>query len=184
MSKKVCVVLVGGPCSGKSSAGKIAAEILDAVYISSGDIARNMAQDSAIIKNDLMLGKLAPEDSMRNAISNRLWYYFKRMDRGIVILDGFPRFGGQAKWLRKELPHNIDVRYVEIYAPLSTIIERSSARNRDDDKNLETRLKYYYGVTHRELNDRIEYLIDTSKASAQECAEALVKYIKGATKQC
>ena len=78
MSKKVCVVLVGGPCSGKSSAGKIAAEILDAVYISSGDIARNMAQDSAIIKNDLMLGKLAPENNMRNAISNRLWYYFKR----------------------------------------------------------------------------------------------------------
>ena len=112
MSKKACVVLVGGPCSGKSSTGKIAAEILDAVYISSGDIARNMAQDSDIIKNDLMLGRLAPEDNMRNAISNRLWYYFKRMDRDIVILDGFPRFGDQAKWLHEELSHNIDVRYV------------------------------------------------------------------------
>lgn len=184
MSKKVCVVLVGGPCSGKSSTGKIAAEILDAVYISSGDIARNMAQDSAIIKNDLMLGRLAPEDNMRNAISSRLWLYFKRMDRDIVILDGFPRFGDQAKWLHEELPRNIDVRYVEIYAPLLTIIERSNIRNRDDDKNLEARLIYYYGVTHKELNDRIEYLIDTSKASVQECAETLVKYIKEATKQC
>ena len=115
---------------------------------------------------------------MRNTISNKLWYHFKMEDRDIIILDGFPRFGCQAKWLRKELPRNIDVRYVEIYAPLSTIIERSNVRNRYDDKNLETRLKYYYGVTYKELNDRIEYLIDTSEASVQECAEALVKYIK------
>ena len=75
MSRKTCIVLVGGPCSGKSSAGKLTAKKLDIEYISSGDIAREMAKHNNDIRDNLNNGNLAPEDQMRKSISDKLWYY-------------------------------------------------------------------------------------------------------------
>lgn len=179
MNKKI-IVLVGPPCSGKSTIGK---EVVHAVpntyYLSSGDIARRMAKSNATIQNDLDSGKLAPERLMRESVSYALYHMLKEKDMDTVILDGFPRFGEQSVWLRELMPKNIDIYYVLVYANLSTIIERSNVRDRSDDKSLEQRLKYYYSTTLKDLYDNINYTIDTNELSTNECIKLLINFVKG-----
>lgn len=179
MSNKTCIVLVGPPCSGKSVTGKLTASKMNINYISSGDIARDMAKVNTQIYNDLSAGKMAPEEMMRNTISDRLWKYFIKEDRNVVILDGFPRFGDQIEWLYSRVKDsNINIKFVLFNIPLSTIIERSANRNRDDDKSLEQRLRYYYNITYRELYKYINMVIDANENTIEECSELLTKYIE------
>lgn len=177
MSRKTCIVLVGGPCSGKSSVGKLVAKKLDIEYISSGDIAREMAKHDSAIDNSLNNGNLAPEEQMRKSIWSRLFHCFDEMYEDVAILDGFPRFGEQAEWLRKILPASINIKYVLFHVPMSTIIERSMHRNRADDKSLENRIKYYYGTTYKELYDYVDVVIDADENNVDECSALLANYI-------
>ena len=178
MNKKI-IVLVGPPCSGKSTIGKEVIHMIpNTCYVSSGDIARRMAKNNMMAQSDLDNGKLAPECLMRKSISSSLYHKLKRRDMDMVILDGFPRFGEQAEWLRKLIPSDIDIYYVLVYAKLSTIIERSNARGRSDDKSLEQRFKYYYNTTLNDLRPHIDCVIDTEELTVGECIESLIKYIK------
>ena len=183
MSKKTCIVLVGPPCSGKSTTGKLTASKMNIEYISSGDIAREMAKHDVVINADLSAGYMAPEDKMRKSISDKLWYNLFTKGKDVVILDGFPRFGDQANWLQNEVAlNNINIYYVIFnITSLSTIIDRSVHRGRNDDKNLETRLDYYFRVTFPELGNRINYFIDADENTVEECSELLTKYIKEVT---
>lgn len=184
--RKTCIVLVGAPCSGKSAVGIMTASSpsLNIAYVSSGDIARQMATVNRQIKEDLANGKMAPEDMMRRSISDRLWQHFHRDDKDIVILDGFPRFGDQATWLRSEIPSNIDIKYVLFDVRIPTIIERSAHRGRDDDKSLVQRLKYYYNTTFRELRKYIDIEIDANDNTIKECSALLTKFIEEVSKYC
>lgn len=177
MKKKTLIVLVGGPCSGKSSAGKIAAEHLIAKYISSGDIAREMAKDNDNVRDNLNAGKLAPESRMRDAISKKLWEYFYRRDANLIILDGFPRFNEQAEWLHNEF-YGIDIRYVLIHAPSYVLRNRAKNRNRSDDNSFENRYNYYRQITYKDLYCRTDIVIDTTDTTIEECATLLEDYIK------
>lgn len=178
---KTLIVLVGGPCSGKSSAGKLVAKRMNIDYISSGDIAREMAKNDNSVQNDLNSGKLAPESKMRNSIDNALWHYFHKMDHDIVILDGFPRFGEQAEWLLGDTSVIIDIRYVLIHAPSHVLRYRAKNRNRSDDGSFEQRLDYYRKVTYKELYGYINTIIDTENITIEECAALLEDYIKEVT---
>ena len=180
----MCIILVGPPCCGKSSVGKTVASRLGIDYISSGDIARRMAQSNMQVSDDLAGGKMAPEDEMRRIISEKLWQRLIKRDKNTVILDGFPRFGEQAVWLRDLLPHAIDIKYVLLDVPLSTIIERSADRNRIDDKSLEQRLKYYYNITYKELSGYIDIIIDANENTVDECSALLTHYIEEVKKYC
>lgn len=172
MSRKI-IVLIGPPCSGKSSIGKIAAsKVPMAYYISSGDIARKMAEQSDIVKHDLDSGRLAPEFQMRQNILSALKNIFTHSQT--IILDGFPRFYDQFRWLGQMVPVDIEIRYVLVYARLSTIIERSRTRNRSDDKSLEQRLDYYYNTTFKDLQPYIHYVIDSDEYTVDECAKLLI----------
>lgn len=178
MSKELCIVLVGPPCSGKSAVGKEVASKIRATYISSGDIAREMAKHDAVINADLSAGYMAPEDSMRNIIADKICFELNLPFKTIFILDGFPRFGDQAKWLCDNFGNALDIKYVMFSVSLSTIIKRSAHRGRDDDKSLERRLSYYSGVTFPELCGYIDHYIDAENNSIEECSELLIKYIK------
>lgn len=177
MSKKTLIVLTGGPCSGKSSVGKIAAKNLHAQYISSGDIAREMARYDVGMQMDLNKGKLAPEQRMRQEVSKCLWKYFYKKDQDLVILDGFPRFGEQAEWLHNEF-HDVDIRYVCIFAAYHVLRARAENRNRDDDGSFENRLRYYHCTTRIDLRYRINYYIDGEVGSIEECATLLENFVR------
>lgn len=175
MSRKI-IVLIGPPCSGKSTIGKmVAGKMPSTYYISSGDIARKMAKHSDIVKHDLDSGRLAPEFKMRNDILTALKSAFSHSQT--IILDGFPRFYDQFRWLGQMVPVDIEIHYIMVYAKLSIIIERSNARGRSDDKSLERRLDYYYNTTLKDLQPYVEYVINTEALSVDECVESVMKYI-------
>lgn len=170
MSKDLCIVLIGAPCSGKSTIGKEVANRINAQYISSGNIARKMAEMNSDINDSLNAGKLAPENEMRSAIS----YEINNTCNDTIILDGFPRFDEQAKWLYENF--DMDIRYVAIETPLHTLIDRARHRGRMDDDSFIDRYAYYIEVTKRDLYEHIEYKIDGS-LPINECVELLMQYI-------
>lgn len=130
------VVLIGRPCSGKSTLGKSVASNLGIKYISSGDIARKLASEHEDTKELLDNGHLAPEDMMRDAILSEI----KQYDN--MILDGFPRFYDQYKWLLKYTPHHRMV-FMVVDVDVDTAYIRSTERNRSDDGSFAKRNQFY-----------------------------------------
>ena len=175
MGNELCIILVGAPCSGKSTIGRTVANKINAKYISSGDIARQMASADTNISNDLSIGKLAPEDMMRDAIRNEI----ENTCNDIIIMDGFPRFGGQAEWLYEQF--KMDIRYALIKTPLSVLIDRARNRGRMDDNSFVDRCTYYVEVTMNDLREHIEYEIDGSQP-IDVCTTLLTQYIRSIEK--
>lgn len=134
------VVLLGMPGSGKSTIGRMMSMNYGYGYISSGDIARKMADNNEAIRTDLNMGRLAPEYRMRIAIGNQINDAIRR-DMNF-ILDGFPRFEGQYCWLRNMFP-NLRLVCVEIYVSEDNARYRCKKRARDDDKAISQRIDYY-----------------------------------------
>ena len=176
MNKKACIVLIGGPCSGKSSIGKLTADKLHIQYISSGDIARRMAKCDNTVMNIINSGGLAPEDEMRKSVYNSICHCLKEND--IIILDGFPRFIEQAIWLDDNIGDMADIYYVLIHAPSWILRDRAKERDRSDDCSFEKRLIYYRNVTYKELYDHVDIIIDTSEAPINVCSDLLTEFVK------
>jgi adenylate kinase family enzyme len=176
--KKTCIVLIGGPCSGKSSIGKYVASATGATYISSGDIARRMAEENKDVNDNLNNGKLAPEESMRNAIYMEIYKQILDETKSVIILDGFPRFGDQADWLHNKFNKCLDFHYILIQCPYHILKKRAKSRCRSDDGSIEERLSYYYYTTLDNLKHLLSHQIDTDHRSIQECSESLIRYMK------
>lgn len=83
------LALMGPPGSGKTTVGEAISEKFGVPYISSGQIARQMAEADPTTALSLKAGSMAPEDSMRALIK-------KKLDRAITdsggfVVEGFPR---------------------------------------------------------------------------------------------
>lgn len=182
MNKKMCIVLVGAPCSGKSTIGKAVADELcgSTAYISSGDIARKLADKHMNMKKNLEKGMLAPESLMRNAIKNEIFNKVIIVNKDIFILDGFPRFGEQAEWLEDLLEHKFNIEYVLIETPENVLRERAKSRCRYDDNSFERRLKYYNEVTYPELLGRVKSIIYSGYSSNETYVQILLRIIREA----
>ena len=181
MHKKLCMVLVGAPCSGKSTIGKATAEEFgeSAVYISSGDIARSIASRNATVQKNLADGMLAPESQMRGTLNERIWNEVILRDKQILILDGFPRFGEQAEWLENLLKGRFNIKYVLIDTPADVLRNRARNRSRDDDRtSFEKRLVYYNETTLPELISRITYRIYCGYSSNDTYVQILTRMCK------
>ena len=119
-------ILIGAPCCGKSTIGKEVSKITNIEYISSGNIARDMAKTDKQISNDLINGKLAPEEFMRKAVLKTVKQY------DYFILDGFPRFTDQFDWICSNLSA-YKLVFITVDADYNTIVKRFKDRGRDDD---------------------------------------------------
>lgn len=168
------IILIGAPCSGKSEIGKFAADMLNAKYISSGDIAREIAKTDRTTNENLVKGKMAQEDLMRSEMYKIL---SDLNNDNIIVIDGFPRFKDQAKWLHMNFPEII-FKYIMVNVPLSQIIDRMSARGRTGDTK--DRISYYYNITFGELFELVDLEINNDNShTSYESAEKLVNYMKG-----
>lgn len=86
--------IFGLPLSGKDTAGKTLAEILDAVFISGGDIVRANL-DEEVLNQTINKGLLAPTDSYRTMISSYL--HNPELDKKPLILSSVGRWSGEER---------------------------------------------------------------------------------------
>lgn len=140
-----CIILIGPPCSGKSTVGKELASQIGYKYVSSGDIARRIAEEDGTTDN-LNAGKMAPEDRMRDEIAK----VFNAEDRGSIVLDGFPRFEEQWEWMITNFEH--EFAYIIVDVPTIDMFNRAVSRGRTDDIAFMDRLEYYMKNTIPMIN--------------------------------
>lgn len=133
---RLIFLLMGAPCSGKSDIGRELSKIYNIPYISSGDIARDMGNKDEKIKNDLISGKMAPEEFMRSAVLDKI------NNEHHMILDGFPRFIDQHMWLLSNM-NNTELVPIVINSDYNTLLSRSRLRSREDDNSFSVRMQYY-----------------------------------------
>lgn len=141
---KNCIILVGPPCSGKSTIGKELSRLFNYTYISSGDIARRLAEKDGT-QDSLNAGNMADEESMRSEMLNVLNIYDN------IILDGFPRFQDQLSWLLSQMPHS-SYAFIHIDTSMTEIVRRANTRGRSDDIALKKRIEYYVDNTLPMIN--------------------------------
>ena len=169
------VVLIGQSNSGKSVIGKAVADKLNMRYISSGDIARDMAD----IQDDLNSGNLAPEERMRDAIAHKI-----ASINMSYILDGFPRFYDQYIWLGQLVAHDLIYVYVDVSD--EDILARAILRGRCDDGSIEKKMLFFKEHTEpmvREiLGSEDVYIIsngnmDSIEDNVNKICEIVEKYL-------
>lgn len=172
--------LVGRPGSGKSTVGKIVASETGAMYISSGDIAREIASGSNEFMASLKNGAMAPEEAMREKIAERI---DACIDMGRdVILDGFPRFIGQNIWLNQRYG---SITMIGFDIPYQESLSRLANRGRYDDGSCIQRNEFYDKYTipmfNTELRGQKTYAIDAEKSISSCVYETtmIIKYSGG-----
>jgi adenylate kinase len=140
------IVFIGPPCSGKSTIAKEISKMLDLIYISSGDIARRMAEENEDIKDRLDSGQMAPEYKMRTMVYNDIIRCLA-WDK-TFILDGFPRFLEQYEWLISTFP-KMKLMCIYVDASNDTIYSRYNRRGRSDDshESFKHRVDYFNANT-------------------------------------
>lgn len=87
------IVLIGKTGCGKTTLAKRLADQHSIPHISSGDIAREMGDQSATTRNVLERGMFAPEEAMRIQIKQRL--EAAQLEHGGFAVEGFPRTTAQ-----------------------------------------------------------------------------------------
>jgi adenylate kinase len=139
----VAVIFIGAPCSGKSTIAKMISDRLKVPYVSSGDIARNLARDHTDVADTLSKGGMAPEVIMRGEVAKAL-LKAKRENTDVVVLDGFPRFVEQYEWLINSF-YDINFVCINVDTRIGTLFDRARLRGRSDDSlySFMKRINYY-----------------------------------------
>ena len=172
------IIMIGGPCSGKSTYSEIITRKLNIPHIYTGDMMRALAKtntpDGQKVKDLLSKGQFAPLDIVINAVKDRL----KKPDaqKGYVF-DGFPRNVEQAERMEEE---GIEYDYViNLVVSEDEIIRRLTARGREDDKPeiIKKRLAVYEKET-RPLLDYYKNEVINIKAEGGEPEEIAAKIIE------
>lgn len=164
------IILFGKPGSGKSTIGKLFAQMYDYDYISSGDIARHMAENDPQVSSMLAGGGMAPEMVMRSMIKHEI--NRRVLSNRNFVLDGFPRFDYQDMFLTDGFP---DMAFVRVLIDVSddVAVNRSMKRNRDDDGAIMKRLEYYHNNTEKLTKDCVIVIDNNDEHEAYEMADKL-----------
>jgi len=133
------IFLIGGPCSGKTTIAKDIINARDAVYLSTGDIVREIAKTNEAMAESIKYGRLAPEHHMDEMTLSKLMYLSKR-DRDVVI-DGYPRYFEQ---LFDIVTYLGDVRkfFYFVEATYDEMQERDLQRGRVDNTESQFRNRF------------------------------------------
>ena len=134
MTKPDMIVFMGGQGSGKGTFANLLLKQGQFDYVEAGAILRNMPQDSEIYKK-ITRGELLSDSELFPIISKHI-----KTD-GNLILDGFPRTIGQAKWLIENYVDKFNIKIVFLNISEETMIAHIQKRireggNRSDDNDM------------------------------------------------
>ena len=129
--KPQMLVFMGGQGSGKGTFAKLLMQKHKFNYVEAGAILRAMPEDSEI-KQKIGRGELVGDDDLFPIIAP---YISENAD---IIMDGFPRTIGQAKWLIENYADKFDIRVVFLNISEENMLARIQNRikeggNRADD---------------------------------------------------
>jgi len=139
------IVIIGPPGSGKSTQAQIVAEKLGLIYISTGDIFRDIIKTQSNlgrnISNNLKGGLLVKDVDVLRVVQDRL---SKDDVKFGFVIDGFPRNLNQAE----NSPLDFD-KVVYIKVSDKECAERILSRKREGETDdiINTRLKVYHSQT-------------------------------------
>lgn len=143
----VGVILIGLTGSGKSTLARRLANTQDYSYISSGDIAREIAEMDPIVEADLNKGDYAPENAIRMEVVAQIENALVRHDG--FVLEGFPRRVEQLVIVEQLAARRaFDPVYLHLDVPLLTAIRRLAQRQRRGDSPDSIGAKYDSFVRH------------------------------------
>jgi adenylate kinase len=142
------LALIGPPGSGKSTQAELLTEKINslnpnsAVHVNVGQILRSRNDDEEI-KELERRGELVPDHIVFEVLKEE----FKTLAGKVVVLDGFFRRKGEAKWLidnQKNLGLEIEA-LIDIRVGRAESIKRLSSRGREDDdpEDIPVRLKIF-----------------------------------------
>lgn len=125
------IVFMGGQGSGKGTFAKLLLKQHDYNYIEMGEILRHLPESSALRKK-IMGGELAKDEELFPIISEYI-----TTDKDIII-DGYPRTIGQAKWLIDNYADKFNIRVLFLNISEETMLAHIQNRikeggNRADD---------------------------------------------------
>ena len=136
------IIFFGPAGAGKSVQGQILAARHGWRWLSAGQLLRD-THDPELIQQ-MHTGELVSQEQIRGIMKKAL---VDSKDIDTVILDGYPRELGQAKWLLDAQPeHERSVKLVVILeVPKAEILRRLKIRGRADDtpEAIEKRLRIY-----------------------------------------
>ena len=131
--KPTMIVFMGGQGSGKGTFAHLLLQEHDYKYIEAGDILRHMPSDSEIGKK-IARGELVQDEDLFPIMYKHISTDYD------LILDGYPRTIGQAKWLVENYADKFNIKIVFLNIDEGTMIAHIKKRiaeggNRSDDTN-------------------------------------------------
>ena len=158
------IVFMGGQGSGKGTFAKLLLKKHDFNYVEAGAILRQMPADSAIGQK-IARGELLQDDELFPVIAK---YIDTSKD---IILDGYPRTIGQAKWLIENYSDIFNIRVVflnineaKMIAHIKNRIKLGGHRADDADENaVHKRIESFKTITMPAIewlstNKKVEFL--------------------------
>lgn len=127
--KKLVVILLGPPGSGKGTQTKMLSEALSIPQISTGDLFRDhMKKETPLgtkAKSYINAGKLVPDELVLEMVDDRV----KSADcKNGYLLDGFPRTVPQAESIEKSLLKEANTIVLNLMVDDDVIIKRAEGR--------------------------------------------------------
>ena len=115
MTKPNMIVFMGGQGSGKGTFANLLLKQHNFDYVEAGAILRQMPKDSEICKK-ITRGELLADEDLFPIMASHI-----KTDRDL-ILDGFPRTIGQAKWLIEHYADKFNIKIVFLNISEDTMI--------------------------------------------------------------
>jgi adenylate kinase len=176
------IVLLGSPASGKGTQAEILCRKFGLFHLSTGDVARKLAETDPRIKEIINSGKLIPAEEMTMHVINFLSK--EKANLKDILFEGFPRFVSQYQALDNFLRDNGDDLdlVISLDVPMEVAVARISARwncpNCGEIYNTETKPPKVPGICDKCGHQLIQH--DDDKP---EAVKTRFEYYKDNTKE-